>query len=144
MKKKNNKTNVKKVVAIGAGVAALVAASYYFLGPKGKQHQKSTKDWMSKMKKEVITKMKSMKDVSESTYANLVDTIAAGYAAVGGKQQVEKLAKELKGYWKSISKGGVNVSTSKAKKTAKTVAKKVVKNVAKKVAKKVTKKAQKK
>ncbi len=134
MKAKSKKSNVGKAVAIGAGVAALAAAGYYFLGPKGKEHQKASKEWMVKMKKEVITKMKKMKDVSEETYSNLVDTIAAGYAAAGGKPEVTKLAKELKGYWKSISKG-TSTAGSKVKKTAK----KVVKKVAKKSTKKATK-----
>ena len=40
-----------KIVAIGSGVAAVGAGLYYFLGPKGKQHQKKVKFLATKLAK---------------------------------------------------------------------------------------------
>ena len=47
--KKQNSTKKKgmstgAIIGIGASVAALGAASYYFFGPEGKKHQKNFKD----------------------------------------------------------------------------------------------------
>ena len=44
MKKANKKTTSKKKIAVaGAGAALIGAGAYYFLGPKGKEHQKKAK-----------------------------------------------------------------------------------------------------
>jgi len=102
--KKNKKSNVGKVVAVTAGLAALAAAGYFFLGPKGKQNRKAARGWMIKMKGEVIEKMEALKNISENEYHKIVDTAAKAYISSGGKKEVEKLAKELKSHWKSISK----------------------------------------
>ncbi|OGZ00676.1 MAG: hypothetical protein A2946_01935 [Candidatus Liptonbacteria bacterium RIFCSPLOWO2_01_FULL_53_13] len=50
-KKKKNRMSVGKMVAIGAGAAALGAGAYYLLGPKGKAHRKKTKALAVKMAK---------------------------------------------------------------------------------------------
>ena len=54
----NNKkmSTGKKVVigaGVGAGLAALSAGAYYFLGPKGKAHQKKAKALVAKYKPEI-------------------------------------------------------------------------------------------
>ncbi len=104
MKKENKKSNIGKGIAIGAGLAALAAAGYFFLGPNGKKNRKMTRGWMIKMKGEVVEKLESMKDISEEAYNKTVDAVAKAYTATGGKEEVAKLAKELKSHWKSISK----------------------------------------
>lgn len=106
------KNNVGKVIAISAGVAALAAAGYFFLGPNGKKNRNKARGWMIKMKGEVVEKLESMQNVTKETYEAMVDTVSSLYVAVGGKIEVEKLAKELKGYWKIIS----NKATAKTKK----------------------------
>ena len=53
---KKNKVSVGKVAAIGAGMAAVSAGAYYFLGPDGKKHQKAAKGMMKKMEKELEDK----------------------------------------------------------------------------------------
>lgn len=52
MSKKKNKASVGKMLAVGAGVAALGAGAYYLMGPDGKKNQKKAKAWITKMKKE--------------------------------------------------------------------------------------------
>ncbi len=131
MQKKTN--NVGKAIAIGAGVAALTAAGYFFFGPNGKKHQKKLKGWMIKMKGEVVEKMEAAKEITEPVFHSIVDSVAKSYATGGKatKAEVEALAKELKKHWKSISgptkkvvKKGVKKVTSEVKKAKKKIVKK--------------------
>ena len=55
--KKKGKVSVGKATAIGAGMAAVSAGAYYFLGPDGKKHQKSAKNMMVKMEKVLEKKL---------------------------------------------------------------------------------------
>jgi hypothetical protein len=124
-----------KVIAIGAGVVAAAALSYYFFGPEGKKNQKKLKGWMVKMKGEVLEKIESAKEMSEHAYHTIVDTVASQYAKSDSVAEVKAFAENLKKQWKGIAK------TATAKKTVKKVMKKVApKKVVKKVAKKVTSK----
>lgn len=104
-------SNIGKAMAAGAGVVALAAAGYFFLGPKGKSNRTKTRGWMIKMKGEVVEKLESIEDVTKDAYDSVVDKVSSTYTAVGGKEEVAKLAKELKGHWKTIS--------GKARKSAK-------------------------
>lgn len=106
--KKTNKSNIstKEVVAIGAGVAALAAATYYFFGPEGQKHRKTVKGWMIKMKGEIVDKMEDAKDVTESVYNQIVDSVAKNYLK-GGKATVSDVTAfvdSLKKQWRAISK----------------------------------------
>ena len=117
---KKNTNNIGKIIAIGAGAAAITAAGYFFFGPNGPKNRKVMKGWMIKMKGDVVEKIEKVKDVTEDTYHNIVDTVAKSYVGSGSKAEVEMLAKELKSHWKSISKKGV----SKVKKAVKKITKK--------------------
>lgn len=115
MKNKPQK-NVGKAVTVGAGVLALAAAGYFFLGPKGKENQKKTKAWAIKMKGDVVEKLESAQDVSKEAYDTIVDKVSSAYEAVAdNKDEVKELAAELKSHWKSISGQAVQ----KKKKVAK-------------------------
>ncbi|MBP6904819.1 MAG: hypothetical protein KBB91_02060 [Candidatus Pacebacteria bacterium] len=114
-----------KVAAIGAGVAALAAASYYFFGPEGQKHRKTAKGWMLKMKAEIVEKMENAKEMTQSTYDTIVDTVAKKYQK---NPEIGMMVDMLKKQWRGISK-----STTGAKKTVK---KAVKKSAPKKVAKK--------
>ncbi len=117
---KKNTNNAGKILAISAGAAAIAAAGYFLFGPNGPKNRKVTKGWMIKMKGDVVDKIEKVKDVTEDTYHNIVDTAAKSYVSSGSKAEVEMLAKELKSHWKSISKNGV----SKVKKVVKKISKK--------------------
>ncbi len=136
--KKKEGVSAGKVVAIGAGVAAMAAASYYFFGPSGKQNRKDLKGWMIKMKGEIVDKMEDAQDVTEAVYHKIVDTVAAGYLKGGkaGAAEVGAFVDLLKKQWKAISKTTASKVKTKAKKVAKKTAKKVLKKVAKKTSKK--------
>ncbi|MFA6272938.1 MAG: hypothetical protein WC673_00365 [Candidatus Paceibacterota bacterium] len=107
MKKNTTKksSNITKYVAIGAGIAG-IAAAYFFLGPKGKMHQRKTKAWAIKMKADVVEKLEEARDMSESAYHQIIDSVAKEYEekAKVGREEIQSLAKDLKKHWKTISK----------------------------------------
>lgn len=132
MKKTTNKKGgAGTAVAIGAGVIALAAASYYFFGPEGKKNQKKVKGWMIKMKGDIVDKLEDVKEVTEPIYHQIVDAVAAKYAKGTKKitpEDVSMYVEVLKKQWRGISQ-----STTGAKKTVK---KAVQKSAPKKVVKK--------
>src|SRR5690606_17994609 len=108
MKKDNKKDNLSagKVVAIGASVAALGAATYYFFGPQGKKNRKDLKGWMIKMKGGIVDKMEDAQEVTEAVYNQIVDSVATNYQKLGkvSAEEVSEFVGLLKKQWKSISK----------------------------------------
>lgn len=104
--KDQNSLTVTKIAALGAGVAALATASYYFFGPEGKKNRDNLKSWMIKMKGEIIEKMEAAKEVSEEVYSKIVDTVAKKYAKSGkvGEEEIIAFAEVLKSQWKGITK----------------------------------------
>ncbi len=129
--KKNTTTGVSKgkIVAIGAGVAALAAASYYFFGPQGKKNRATAKGWMIKMKGEIVDKMEDAKEVTQEVYDTIVDKVAAGYAKnAKAHPELALYVDTLKKQWKGIAKS----FAPKKKVAKKTAPKKVAKKVGKK------------
>ena len=109
---------------IGMTVAS-AAAAYFFLGPKGKKHQKQTKAWAIKMKGDVVEKLETAREVSEAIYHEIIDSVAAEYkkGAKGGSEEINALAQDLKKHWKTISNSG-KVATSDIIESVKNAAKK--------------------
>jgi polyhydroxyalkanoate synthesis regulator phasin len=140
MKKTQNKskgTSGGKIVAIGATAAALAGAAYYFLGPKGRKHQRSAKKWTKEASTKVAQKAKQVKNLTESTYVNIVDGVVKPYIAQGAavKKEADAFARELKSDWKHIKDTvGEKIQTKKKEvkskvKSATTKAKKAVRKV---------------
>lgn len=101
----NGKTlPTKKTVAIGASVAALAAATYYFFGPEGKKHQRDFKGWMIKMKADIIEKIEDAGEVTEPIYDKIVDEVAMAYAKAGkvNQEEIAPYADILKRQWRNI------------------------------------------
>jgi hypothetical protein len=120
MKKNTTENNVGKAVTVGAGVVALAAAGYFFLGPKGKKNQKVTRAWMIKMKGDVVERLESAQDVTKEAYDSIVDSVGGAYETIaGGKEEVALLATELKSHWKSISSGAMQKRKKTTKRTSK-------------------------
>jgi hypothetical protein len=132
--KKESGTSAGTVVAVGAGVVALAAASYLFFGPDGKKNRDKLQGWMIKMKGEIIEKMEGAQEMTEAAYERIVDSVAAKYAKAGkiSEQEIRMFAAMLKQQWKGIVKS--HHKATAVKKAVKTVAKKV-KTEAKKVTK---------
>lgn len=132
MKKGNNSKkkgiSTGAMVAIGASVAALGAASYYFFGPEGKKHQKNFKSWMVKMKADIVDKLQNAGEVTEAAYHKIVDSAAKMYEKTGKatKEEVAMYAEMLKKQWKHIA-GGTKKKVSKEKSAPKKTVKKATK-----------------
>jgi hypothetical protein len=121
VKKTESKSGVGKVVAVGAGIAALSVAAYMLFGPNGKKNQKAIKGWAIKMKGEIIEKLEAVKDVTAPVYEKIVGEVAAKYAKLKhiDAADIEAEVATLKKHWKALTK-------SKVKKSVKKVTKKVV------------------
>lgn len=106
MPKKTNKSNTVKIAVIGAGLAGLAAAAYFFLGPKGKKHRQHAKEWAIKMKAEVVKKLQTAKEITEPIYREIIDTVAKEYkkGKKASQPEIDALAVDLKKHWQSISK----------------------------------------
>src|SRR3954462_15246802 len=115
-KTKNNNISAGTIAAVGAGVLALAAGSYYFFGPEGKKNRGKLKGWMIKMKGEIIEKMESTKDLTEAAYEKIVDAVASKYQKAGklSEAEVRMFAEILKRQWKGISrKAGMKSAPAK-------------------------------
>src|SRR3989338_3929209 len=108
---KNKKISKGKIVALGA-------AAYYFLGPKGKEHQQSAQKWLVEAKKKIIKKIEKEKIVTKEAYEKIVDNVLHSYEVAGiSLAEVVKSAKSLKDDWKHIAKE----TKTKAKNTVKNI-----------------------
>jgi hypothetical protein len=138
MKKETTKKGMGAgaIIGISAGVAALGAMTYYFLGPEGKKHQKNFKAWTVKMKAEIIDKLENAGDVTEAVYHKIVDKAAEAYQKSGKAtaEEVAMYADMLKKQWKHIAGGTKKKPAKKKAAPAKKSAKKAVKKAAKKTA----------
>ncbi|MDQ3076034.1 MAG: hypothetical protein M3Q34_02805 [bacterium] len=126
----NKKNNVGKVLAVGAGVAALSAAAYVLFGPEGKNNRKKIQGWAVKMKGEIIERMEESKELTESVYNQIVDEVSAKYAVAKGvtKEEVQSVVGELRKHWKMLvrdTKPKVQGAKKKAVAKVKAVAKKL-------------------
>lgn len=121
MKKNINHGSGKmKLFVLGASLAGL-AVAYFFLGPKNKKNLKNTKSWAIKMRGDVIEKLEKARDISETVYGKIIDSIAIKYekSLKSNSQEIRELAQDLKKHWRVISK---SVETKR-----KDIVKKVVK-----------------
>jgi hypothetical protein len=136
----------QKKVAVGVGLTALAAAAaagtYFFTGKKGAKNRAKVSKWADDAKNDVVKQLKSMKQVTQKSYGEAVDTVVEQYKKAKKIDPTEllALAGELKGHWDSIA-GEV---TAVSKKVVPTVKKLVKKTAPKKTSKPTPKKAAKK
>lgn len=104
--KQKKGSHVATMVVIGASVAAVAGAAYFFLGPKGKKHQKQVQAWAIKMRGDVVEKLENAREVSESVYREIIDSVAAEYekGKKASHKEIRALADDLKKHWNTISK----------------------------------------
>lgn len=105
MKATGKKSHAMELVVIGASVAAMAATAYFFLGPKGKKHQKQAKAWAIKMKGDVVEKLERARDITEPIYHEIIDSVAREYekGKKANRTEINALAHDLKKHWKTIS-----------------------------------------
>ncbi len=103
---RNSNDNKQESIIMGAGLAALAAGAYFFLGPQGKKHQKNMKGWMVRMKGEVLEKIEDAKEITEPMYNEIVDTVAKANQVAGKIPQAEiaALAMDLKRQWRTLNR----------------------------------------
>lgn len=124
-----SKITTAEKVAIGTGitgllVAATLGANFLFNTKKGKQSLKHIKSWAFKMKGEVLERLEKAKDISEVTYAQVIDELGEKYKKAKGMtvEEVAEIVAELKGQWKKVQaevKKTIKEADAKSKKTAK-------------------------
>lgn len=124
-KKTSNGSKVVKLAVIGASLAGLAAGAYFFLGPKGKKHQRQAKAWAIKMKGDVVEKLELARNVSESAYHGIIDSVAAKYekSRKASRGEIQALARDLKKHWRAISGSAKTVKHGAAKSKKRTVKK---------------------
>jgi len=95
-----------KMVVLGASLAGLAAAAYFFFGPSGKKHQRHAKAWAIKMKGDVVEKLEMVSEISEPVYQEIIDSVAVEYekGKKAGHEEIAALAQDLKKHWNTISK----------------------------------------
>lgn len=105
MTKKKTNSGAVKLAVLGASLAGLAAGAYFFLGPKGKKHQKNLKAWAIKMKGDVVEKLEAAREITEPIYHEIIDSVSSDYTKGmrAGKAEIEALATDLKKHWKTIS-----------------------------------------
>lgn len=120
MAQNNNHEGGKMAMGIGIAALAAAAAGAYFLygTDAGKKKRKEVKGWMLKAKGEILEKMEGLKDVSQETYDQVVDTVAQRYEGVKNVDPIElaALVRDVKAHWNNIRKaleGGSKKKTSK-------------------------------
>jgi ElaB/YqjD/DUF883 family membrane-anchored ribosome-binding protein len=110
MKKINTKETGGHKIALGVGIASVVAAAagaYFLYGStKGPARRKAIKTWTIKMKTDVMDEVEKMQDLSEEVYHSAVEKISKKYAEMKGidVKELETTVKQLKGHWKDIKK----------------------------------------
>ncbi len=142
MAKENKMGIAAGIAAAVAGVAAVGAASYYYLGDKNAdKHRRKAAKWAKDMQKDVIKKAKKLKKIDEQAIRAVIDESVSAYKTIKdvGADDVERAASELKSGWEHVAKEVRRVvRDEKAKAVAKVgkdvkVVKKAVKTAAKKV-----------
>lgn len=140
MAKSKNTSKVGEAVLVGAGIAAVAAATYFLTGKKGEKNRKHLRGWAVKMKGEVLEKLEDAKEVTEPIYNNIVDTVAKTSVVAGAvsRKEIMELADQLKKDWKAITRAAKGASKGKKKSKASTKKTSSVKS-SKKTAKKKSK-----
>lgn len=100
---------MKKETKIAAGVitAAIVACAVYFLtGERGKKNREKIKNFALEMKKELLEKMKELKEIKKEEYLKLVEELAEKYKRVKNvsERELANVVETMKDAWSHIEK----------------------------------------
>ena len=90
---------------LAAGAAAAVAGTLFLYGKNAKHNRKKVRGWAVKIKGEVLDEMVQMAKMNQKAYHALIDQVSRKYAVLKhvDPNELEQMAKELKGHWKHIS-----------------------------------------
>lgn len=102
---KNN--SIVKELALGVGVAAIVAGTYFLYGASdAPKNRRKVKAWMFRAKGEILEQLENLSEVSEDAYYKIVEKVSKKYQALKklDKKDVAEFVDELKDHWKNIAK----------------------------------------
>lgn len=120
MSKSSQKTAQMAGIGLGiaAAAAATAAAGYFLYGKDGAKNRKKIKSWGLKAKAEVLEKIENSKHMTKELYDEAVEEVARKYRAIKSvdPKEIEQIAKELKGHWRSIVKHVSGTGRSSKKK----------------------------
>jgi HPt (histidine-containing phosphotransfer) domain-containing protein len=137
------KKTQKRVIAAGAGLAAVAAAAagVYLLTGKNAKNRKKLAKWAGDMQNDVVKELNKAGKHTKANYQQIVDKVAKNYKNLKNVSAPElaQVASELKSHWDIIS-NEVGKASAVVKQVVPT-AKKTVKKTAKKAVKKAVKKA---
>ncbi|MGC9069923.1 MAG: hypothetical protein ACP5IO_01260 [Elusimicrobiales bacterium] len=94
-------------IAAGAITAAIVACAIYFLsGERGKKNRERIKNFSLEIKREVLERMKALKEITKQDYIRIVDEIADKYKRLKkvSEKELLKIIKSIKDGWKHIER----------------------------------------
>ncbi|HVU75570.1 MAG TPA: hypothetical protein VHD38_01895 [Candidatus Paceibacterota bacterium] len=93
------------LLAFVAGAATALAAGAYFLyGPDGKAHKRSLDRGMERLRRELLSRMNEVSDITQEKYDDVVDDMLKTYGLAKrlGKDRAAKLATMLKNRWEEM------------------------------------------
>lgn len=93
------------IFAFLAGAAAMAAAgAYYLYGPDGKEHKRTLDKGVDRLKKEILTRMSELSDITQEKYEDVVDETMKKYGLVKriGKEKAGRLSLSLKKRWEEM------------------------------------------
>ena len=124
-------THTGKKLAAATGLTGLAIAGlagvYFLYGKDGAKNRKKVMSWALKAKADILEKFEKAKDMTESDYHAIIDTVSAKYAKYASNEDVQALGKELKKHWKDIHKELTPI-VKEAKKKAKKMSEKASKS----------------
>ncbi len=106
------------VLGVGAAIATTAGAYFLYETKKGEEVKEELKDYIVKIKKEVIKKLGGLKEVGESTYHNVIDEVVRKYNGVKNidPKELDAIGADLKSHWKNIIKD-IKIGSAKKKTT---------------------------
>ena len=109
-----NSTSAGKMAGSVIGVAVAVAAltaGFYFYGKGGEKRRKEISDWNEQAKKDILSKIKRMKNITKDAYDKTVSEVIAKYKQVKNvdPKALQQFSKELQEHWAEISKQAAKV-----------------------------------
>lgn len=122
---KSSGSNAGAGLGIAATLVATAAGLYYLYGKNGSKHRQQVRGWMLRAKGEVLDKLGTLEEVTESSYNRIVDDVMKQYKKYQDvdKTELANIAVELRRAWGGIKSVAKDVNragkSSRAKSSAK-------------------------
>ncbi len=101
-------------VAVGVGSLVAVAAAVYLLtGKRGERNRAKIRHWTSAMKREIVTRLHSLRSANRRAYERVVSQVARRYRGMKhvDPRELDRTVRQINRLWKSI---GTKTETLKA------------------------------